>query len=173
MPSTLAALVGYSIAFRGDWYQTSHKIKAGETFKVDELVYLDSNGELVAAAAAGNAVGAIKPAGFAKGNATPLLAAYGSGAECPVSRPGYDAQFTLPVSHTTVASAVIARNETDAPITLPLLVSSTGVLCADKENNGTNDLVVWMDRDPAYDFGETFGVHWWSFKDGVTLREGS
>jgi hypothetical protein len=150
----------------------SYGIASGQTFDVDDLLYLDSNGLLTVAAAAGAAVGDVKLVGVSKGNAVRLLAAYGSGAECPVSVivPG-SSQILMPVGHTTAASAVIAASETDAPLTVPIARGATGIWYADKEHNGTNDRLIWVERDLAYPFSETFATHWWKFVHATSFVE--
>lgn len=172
MPATLAANPP-PLVFEGDWTLGNYPIKAAETFKPDDLVYLDSNGLLVAAAAASASVGNVKLLGFAAGDADRLLDQFGSGAECPVRIPTPTSRFLMPVGHSTPASAVIAAADMDPPLTLPIARDANGIYYADKENNGTNDRVTCFERHPEYPFSETFGWFWWKFVHGSTLMEGT
>lgn len=158
---------------RGDWGHKSYPIKSGETFKPDDLVYLDANGELTVAAAASASVGNVKLAGLSKGYAADLLTQFGSGAECPVATPTPTSEILLPVGHGTASSATVAANEMDTPLTVPIARDANGIWYADKENNGTNDRLLCAERHPAYAHGERFGWFWWKFIHGTTLLEGT
>lgn len=173
MPATLATFPP-PLLVRGTWGKGSYVIKAAETFKVDDLVYLDSNGQLLIAAAASASVGNVKLLGRAAGNAAQLLTQYGSGAECPVHLiiPG-SSEILMPVGHSTAASAVIAATDMDTPLTLPVARDANGIYYADKENNGTNDRVICMERHPEYAFSEMFGWFWWGFVHATTFMEGT
>lgn len=168
MPSAIN--IGKPNPRRGTWLVKHYGVTAAQTFKVGDLVYLDSNGTLVIAAAASNDVGNVKIQGVALANAADILAnPSGNLAECPVACPTRDAEIALQLYHSTAASAVYAASDQDAPITLPLR-NQAGVWVANVENDGTNDRVQLTSRHKQYPFSEQYGWFWFKFLSAGTLE---
>lgn len=130
-------------------------VTAGQTFKVEDWVYVTS-GALSIAATASNNVGNITLAGRALANAADVLAGtagiYDDGMwKCPVEVPADDQEFLFQVYHSTVASATISDTELGNGTGLPLR-NQAGQWVLDKEADGTNDRFNIVERvSPAAD----------------------
>lgn len=165
MPSSID--VGRPSFKRGTWQTLECEVTSGQTFKVGDWVYKDTAGTLAIAAASGADVGAVKIFGRALANAADILALPSGRQLCPVEVPGHDGQFVAAVFHSTGASAVLAQTDVDAAattVTLPLR-NVSGQWCINKENNGTNDCVVVMQRHPKYAWSEQYGWFWCQLMD--------
>ena len=172
MPSTLQA----RFTTFGEFDYGSFAVASGQTFKADDFVYLDSNGQLTIMAASGNDVGNIRGLGVSLGDAADCLAQStltGKTIKCEVKIliPGLSF-FTLPVYHSTAASAVIAENEIDTPLTLPLR-NQGGIWVVNKENNGTNDRIIVKNKVEDQPWSEQYGLFICTVMDAFALMKAS
>lgn len=174
MPTSID--IGKPSEKRGRWDIKYCEVTASQTFKVGDWVYKDTAGTLAICAASGADVGAILPWGRAAADAADVLnnsALFPDG--CPVDVPGYDGEFVVAVYHSTGASAVLAATDVDgaaSTITLPLR-NQGGQWVANKENNGTNDLLVIQSRHPKYPWSTQYGWFWAKLKPAARLEAAS
>lgn len=174
MPSAID--VGLPSLSRGTWDTKYCEVTASQTFKTGDWVYKVAAGTLSICASSGNDVGAILPWGRAMADAADVLNNSGSFPYgCPVEVPADNGEFVVAVYHSTAASAVLAATDIDgaaSTITLPFR-NQGGQWVANKENNGTNDLLVIMERHPRYPFSEPYGWFWARLKPAARLEAAS
>jgi len=163
MPSAIN--IGRPSSKRGNWSIRYAEVTAAQTFKVGDWVYLTTAGTLSIAAASGADVGALKLYGRALANAADCLTLTGDQARCPVDVPGENGEFIVAVVANDSTSGLSLADwmpSTDGlPITLPLR-NRSGQWCANVTTNGTNDMVVLVERDLAYPASETSYGWWWA-----------
>lgn len=159
MPTTLKA--GGQTRGTG-WTTVYAKVTAAQTFVAGDFVQFADAGTVSIAATASNDVGDIRW-GIALAGAADALT---DDRSIPVMIPGPGAEILLPVYHGTAASATLAAADRATAagaygITLPAR-NQAGVWCANKENDGTNDCLTYVEPLDPTQYGEQYGLHWFA-----------
>lgn len=146
---------------KGCWKVQYFPEAASQTFKVGDIVLLNSSGQVAIGAAAGNDMTSASNVRFlgiaaqaATGTTNTSLKVHVMGAE--------DAWFLLPVEHATPASAVTAESQT-------YKTASTGGYCLTHTSAGvwgvtidttSNPVVNIMEVSSDFPVGEQYGTVW-------------
>ena len=160
------------ILTRGRWDLLYFRPTAAQTYVPGDFVYLDSSGTLAIAAAASNDVGNIEILGISAHDAADVLALPSTPTDRRLGAVMVPADnssmFLSAVYHSTGASAVIAETDLDPQLTLPLR-NQAGLWLVNKENDGTNDRVLVVERHDKYPWSEQYGWFWCKLMEAGTF----
>lgn len=142
---------------------------ASQSFKIGDIVQLNSSGQVAIGATAGNdmtAASNLRPLGIVSQDATGV-----TNSKIKVLVPHNGAQFLLPVEHATPASAVTAESQTYKTAVTGgyVLTHTSGGVWAVAIDTTTNPIVNIMDICEDYPVGEQYGTVWVSFLPAVAV----
>lgn len=151
MPSTLTRDIPRR---RGSWQVQYFPEAASSTFKVGDIVVVNSSGQVAIGAAAGNDMtNSVKFLGIAgeaaSGTTNTNIKVYVPAAS--------DAHFLLPVEHATAASAVTAETQVDETFVLTHTTAGVWGVAIDTT---TNACVKIMDISDDYAVADQHGTVW-------------